>query len=123
PRQPSGRSFLCLARSARARKSRQGPHRGRKLMREVLWRVWKSPSGRLGLIAALIVVLSGIAAPLIATHMPNQIDVAARLTPPSASHWFGTDHLGRDLYSRSLYGTRIAVSVALAVTATALVLG
>ncbi len=92
-------------------------------MREVLWRVWKSPSGRLGMIAALIVILSGIAAPLIASHMPNQIDVAARLTPPSANHWFGTDHLGRDLYSRSLYGTRIAVSVALAVTATALVLG
>ncbi len=92
-------------------------------MREVLWRVWKSPSGRLGMIAALIVVFSGIAAPLIASHLPNQIDVASRLTPPSASHWLGTDHLGRDLYSRSLYGTRIAVSVALAVTTTALVLG
>lgn len=90
---------------------------------DVLRRVWRSPSGRLGLLATLVVVLGGLFAPLIATHMPNQIDVAARLTPPSAAHWLGADHLGRDLYSRGLYGTRIAVSVALAVTATALVLG
>ena len=92
-------------------------------MGDVLGRVWKSPSGRLGMIAALIVIFGGLAAPLIATHLPNQIDVAARLTPPSAAHWLGADHLGRDLYSRGLYGTRIAVSVALSVTATALVLG
>ena len=45
------------------------------------------------------------------------------MSPPSASHWLGTDHLGRDLLSRGLFGTRIAVGVALAVTATALVLG
>lgn len=92
-------------------------------MAEVLGRVWASPSGRLGLIATLFVVLAGLAAPLLATHMPNQIDVAARMSPPSAAHWFGTDNLGRDLYSRGLFGTRIAVGVALAVTATALVLG
>jgi peptide/nickel transport system permease protein len=92
-------------------------------MLDIVRRVWSSPSGRIGLVATLMVVLSGIAAPLIATHMPNQIDVAARMTPPSASHWFGTDHLGRDLLSRGLFGTRIAVGVALAVTATALVLG
>jgi peptide/nickel transport system permease protein len=92
-------------------------------MGDVLRRVWKSPSGRLGMIAALLVIFGGLAAPLIATHLPNQIDVTARLTPPSAAHWLGADHLGRDLYSRGLYGTRIAVSVALAVTSTALVLG
>jgi peptide/nickel transport system permease protein len=92
-------------------------------MLDVLRRIWSSPSGRVGLIATLIVVLGGIAAPLIATHMPNQIDVAARMSPPSASHWFGTDNLGRDLFSRGLFGTRIAVGVALAVTATALVFG
>jgi peptide/nickel transport system permease protein len=92
-------------------------------MLDVLRRIWRSPSGRLGLIATLIVVIGGLAAPLIATHLPNQIDVAARLTPPSASHWLGADHLGRDLFSRGLYGTRIAVGVALSVTATAMVLG
>jgi peptide/nickel transport system permease protein len=92
-------------------------------MLDVLRRVWRSPSGRLGLIATLIVVLSGLAAPLIATHMPNQIDVAARMAPPSADHWLGTDHLGRDLFSRGVFGTRIAIGVALAVTATALTLG
>ena len=92
-------------------------------MLDVLSRIWRSPSGRLGLIATLIVVIGGLAAPLLATHMPNQIDVAARMAPPSASHWLGTDHLGRDLFSRGLFGTRIAIGVALAVTATALLLG
>ena len=92
-------------------------------MLDVFRRIWRSPSGRLGLIATLVVVLAGIAAPLIATHQPNAIDVAARLTPPSQSHWLGADQLGRDLFSRGLYGTRIAVLVALAVTATALILG
>lgn len=90
---------------------------------EILRRVWTSPSGRIGLIATVMVILGGLAAPFIATHMPNQIDVAARLSPPSAAHWLGTDHLGRDLFSRGLYGTRIAVGVALAVTATALLIG
>ncbi|MDQ6433268.1 ABC transporter permease [Mesorhizobium sp. LHD-90] len=75
------------------------------------------------MVATLLVILGGVAAPLIATHMPNQLDVAARLTPPSGAHWLGTDHLGRDLFSRALFGTRIAVGVALAVTATALVAG
>lgn len=89
----------------------------------VVRQIWKSPSGRLGLVATLVVVLAGLAAPLIATHLPNQIDVAARMAPPSADHWLGTDNLGRDLYSRGLFGTRIAVGVALAVTATALALG
>ncbi len=90
---------------------------------DVLRRIWSSPSGRLGLIATLMVVLGGLGAPLIATHLPTQIDVAARLTPPSAAHFLGTDQLGRDLFSRGLFGTRIAIGVALAVTATALIIG
>jgi peptide/nickel transport system permease protein len=90
---------------------------------DILRRIWKSPSGRIGLIATFIVVFGGLAAPLLATHMPNQIDVAARLSPPTTTHWLGTDHLGRDLFSRGLYGTRIAVGVALAVTTTALLFG
>lgn len=92
-------------------------------MLDIFRRVWRSPSGRIGLVATLIVVLAGFLAPLIATHLPNQIDVPSRLTPPSLNHWLGADHLGRDLYSRGLYGTRVAVGVALAVTATALIFG
>lgn len=92
-------------------------------MLAVFRKVWASPSGRIGLVATLIVVVAGLAAPLLATHQPNQIDVAMRLTPPSAAHWLGADHLGRDLFSRGLYGTRIAVGVAVAVTATALLFG
>lgn len=90
---------------------------------DILRRVWSSPSGRLGLLATLVVVLGGLLAPLLATHLPNQIDIPARLSPPSSSHWLGADHLGRDLFSRGLYGTRVAVGVALAVTTTGLIFG
>ena len=76
--QSAGRPVLRLARPAHPRKPRPRARRGRRLMLDVLRRIWRSPSGRLGLIATLIVVLGGLAAPLIATHMPNQIDVAAR---------------------------------------------
>ena len=58
--------------------------RGRRLMLDILQRVWRSPSGRIGMVATLLVVLGGLLAPVIATHLPNQIDVASRLTPPSA---------------------------------------
>lgn len=89
----------------------------------VLARIWRSPTGRIGLVAMLLILVGGIGAPWLATHGPNQIDVAQRLAGPSAAHWLGTDQLGRDLYSRMLHGTRIALSVGLSVTAIALVLG
>jgi peptide/nickel transport system permease protein len=62
------------------------------------------------LIAALLVVV--VAAPLLAPYDPAAQDIAARLQGPSADHWLGTDQLGRDLFSRALFGARIALSVA-----------
>lgn len=92
-------------------------------MAAVLAVIWRSPSGRIGLVATVLVLLAALAAPVLAPHPPNQLDIAARLTPPSAAHLLGADHLGRDLLSRGLYGTRVAIGVALSVTLTALVLG
>jgi peptide/nickel transport system permease protein len=86
-------------------------------------RLWRNPGARIGGVAMLLMVLAALFAPWFATHDPNAIDVAARLSPPSGAHWFGTDHLGRDLYTRTLFGARIAVGVALAVIALALCLG
>lgn len=92
-------------------------------MPEVLSRIWSEPTGRIGLVATGLILIAGAAAPLLATHDPNAIDVAARMGPPSAAHWLGTDHIGRDLFSRGLYGTRIAIGVALSVTSIALAIG
>lgn len=65
-----------------------------------------------GLALVVAFFLSALLAPLFATHDPNQLDIAARLTGPSADHWLGADQLGRDIYTRVLYGGRVALKVA-----------
>jgi peptide/nickel transport system permease protein len=73
----------------------------------------------------LLAVFSACAllAPWLAPHDPAQLDLHARLLAPSAGHWFGTDELGRDVLSRTLYGARISLTVAIAVVAISLALG
>jgi ABC-type dipeptide/oligopeptide/nickel transport system permease subunit len=61
-------------------------------------------------IAALLLLL--VAAPgLVASTPPNAIDIAAKLQPPSSAHWFGTDDLGRDIFARVVYGTRVTLGI------------
>jgi peptide/nickel transport system permease protein len=68
------------------------------------------------LLLALFVVCA-IFAPFLAPHDPAQLDLNARLLPPSHAHYFGTDELGRDILSRTLYGARISLIVAVCVVA------
>lgn len=68
-----------------------------------------------GLITVVLMILLSIAAPLFATHDPSAQNLADRLAPPTAEHWLGTDELGRDLYSRVLYGGRITLGMVVAV--------
>lgn len=70
-----------------------------------------------------LIVLIAILAPFLALHSPTAIDLVGRLAPPSAHHWFGTDEVGRDIYSRLLYGTRISLGIGLGSVALAAVLG
>jgi peptide/nickel transport system permease protein len=70
-----------------------------------------------------IFLLCAIFAPWISPHDPSQLNLGARLLPPSAAHWFGTDELGRDVLSRTLYGSRISLLVAVAVVGISLTLG
>ncbi|HEY4161828.1 MAG TPA: nickel transporter permease [Dongiaceae bacterium] len=69
----------------------------------------------LGILLVILVVV--IAAPLLATTSPIEQDLAARLLPPSAQHWFGTDQYGRDLYSRVIYGSRVTLLITACVLA------
>ncbi len=71
------------------------------------------------LLLALFLVLA-LFAPLLARSDPSAIDLMHRLAAPSASHWFGTDELGRDIYSRIVYGARISLEVAVSVVALSL---
>lgn len=74
--------------------------------------------GFLVLISAL-----AIAAPLITQFSYEEQDIMRRLEGPSATHWFGTDGLGRDLYSRIIYGARMSLAVGIATAFFALILG
>ena len=80
------------------------------------WR-WlrKHPTLILGLVLLVAVTLLALCAPWLATHDPQDIDPLTRLQPPSAEHRFGTDALGRDVYSRALWGGRVSLVVGITV--------
>ena len=86
-------------------------------------RVASSLTGGTGLTIVLIIVIAAVFAPLISTHNPDQLDVINRFSAPSAAHWLGTDHLGRDLYSRLVHGSTVALAVALSAIALSLTSG
>jgi len=83
----------------------------------------RNPVGALGLLLVGGMLLVAVFAPQIATHAPNQLDPPSRLQPPSAEHLFGTDTLGRDIFSRVVYGSRISLGIAVAALAIAVPLG
>ena len=68
----------------------------------------KNPNMALGFILVIAVAILAISAPLITEYDPSRLNVADRLYSPSSSHWFGTDHLGRDVYTRVVYGARVS---------------
>ena len=71
---------------------------------------------RLALVGVIIVtiwLLTALLAPFMATHDAYEISIATRLQDPSSSHWLGTDYLGRDTYSRIVFGARTAFQVAI----------
>ena len=76
-----------------------------------------------GLTLLGLVVLVAVGAPYWGTVDPLELSPIDRLRAPSMSHWFGTDMLGRDLYSRALYGSRISLFVGACVAALSMVAG
>ena len=81
------------------------------------------PLGMLGLVIVLGVGFLAVFAPWLTSYDPNEVDVYARLLPPSAEHWLGTDQLGRDTYARLLYGGRVAMKVSIVAISIAMVIG
>jgi peptide/nickel transport system permease protein len=78
---------------------------------------------KIGLGLILLFTLCAVFAPLLAPYSPWQIDLPQRLLTPSAHHWFGTDELGRDILSRTIYGARISLLVGVSVVAVSLGVG
>src|SRR5258708_36690412 len=76
-----------------------------------------------GMVLVVVFVAFALFAPWLAPHSPYAIDLPSRLQPPTAAHWFGTDELGRDIFSRVIYGARISMLVGGSVVAGSLLLG
>ena len=89
----------------------------------VLRDVWAQRSGRIGMVIVGLHLAVALAAPLIVPQDPAFQDAGAMLQSPSLTHWFGTDRLGRDVFSRTLLGGREAMLIATIATVIAMVWG
>ncbi|EFC0404587.1 hypothetical protein FRO14_12600 [Escherichia coli] len=90
---------------------------------KLVWMLKGSPLTVTSAVIIVLMLLMMIFSPWLATHAPNAIDLTARLLPPSAAHWFGTDEVGRDLFSRVLVGSQQSILAGLVVVAIAGMIG
>ena len=95
---------------------------------QTLWgdvwrRLRKNRLAIVGTAMILTLVLVALLAPLVAPYDPSLQNLQLSLEPPSLRHWFGTDILGRDYFSRVVYGSRISVSIGIVATSISLVIG
>ena len=93
-----------------------------KVKKTFLWLAGR-PLFLSGLIVVLAVCVIAVIAPLLAPYNPINIDLPNRLQPPSRAHLLGTDHLGRDLLSRLLYGTRVSMLVGVTIALMSAIVG
>ncbi|MGG4144433.1 ABC transporter permease [Paenibacillus algorifonticola] len=107
---------LHLARRKRTIGNRR---RGRGLLKRLL----ASKTASAGSVLMIVVAFISFFAPWISVYGPLDVDIVNRLSPPGADHWFGTDNLGRDIFSRVMHGTQISAQVGFAVALSVAVLG
>ena len=92
-------------------------------MKVLIKRISSDPLGLLGLCLVTLIVVSALGATIFAPYDPIQLNIMDRLQGPSANHLLGTDQLGRDLFSRVLFGGQVALKVAFLTIGSALILG
>jgi peptide/nickel transport system permease protein len=86
-------------------------------------RLLREPLGALGVVLVVLMIGGALFADVLTTFEPNKISPRDRFQSPSFVHLLGTDQLGRDLFSRVLHGSRIALTIALFATAVSLLIG
>jgi ABC-type dipeptide/oligopeptide/nickel transport system permease subunit len=91
--------------------------------RQILQRLLSDPNAIVGALLITLMLVLSLLAPLISRYGPNAFDLNALNQTPSADHWFGTDYLGRDMWSRVLFGGRTSIPAGLGVVAIALGFG
>lgn len=108
PRRRPGSNLRAWLTADEAKSATQATAQG-------LWLGWlrflRNPLAVCGLAVIVLLVLVALFAPWLATHDPYAQDLAQRLKPPSAAHWFGTDQVGRDNYSRVVHGSRVTLYI------------
>lgn len=88
------------------------------------WRRFRrNRAGMIGAVAVLFYIAVSILAPVIVPYDPFQESLMERIKPPSASHWLGTDELGRDVLSRIIYGARISLYIQITAVILSLIVG
>ena len=92
-------------------------------MKTLIKRISSDPLGLLGLCLVTLMVVSALGASIFAPYDPIQLNIMDRLQGPSANHLLGTDQLGRDLFSRVLFGGQVALKVAFLTIGSALIIG
>ncbi|MEZ2126927.1 MULTISPECIES: ABC transporter permease [unclassified Sinorhizobium] len=80
-------------------------------LRNIVVFLLKSPTSTFGLAVLSLLILAAVLAPVLATHDPYAQDLANTLQPPGNGHFFGTDELGRDIFSRLVWGARITLTI------------
>lgn len=92
-------------------------------MRDVMKHLIRSPQGAVGLFILVVAALMVCGGAHIAPYDPESISILARYKAPSAEHWFGTDQLGRDIFSRLMVGARATIVLSLLATLMSMVTG
>ncbi|MDT8897966.1 MAG: ABC transporter permease [Thermanaerothrix sp.] len=108
---------------ARVTASLEPALRERRLSERVFFRLLRHRLALVGIILTVIIVIMAIFAEVIAPYDPLEIHLKDRLQPPSAAHIMGTDHLGRDIFSRVVYGARISLQVGVVSVALGTIVG
>jgi peptide/nickel transport system permease protein len=83
-----------------------------RLLKDAAWELWRNRLASLGAAMVLLLFLVAILAPVLATHDPVKQNYREMLQTPSAEHYFGTDKFGRDIWSRTVWGARRLVIIA-----------
>ncbi len=96
---------------------------GQVNLRQIWRRATFNPLAAVGVVFITLFVCFALFAPWLAPQDPAAINLPTRLMGPSAQHWFGTDELGRDIFSRIIFGARVSMLVGISVVAGSLVLG
>ena len=86
-------------------------------------RGWRTAGGRVALGVLAMLIVAALLAPMVAPYGVDALDLANRRAAPSIAHWFGTDELGRDLFTRVLYGARVSLAVGFASAAMSATIG